>query len=340
MAVTEPMLVTIPASIKRDFDFRAPHDFVDQSYSPPISRHYSSPPTEHRPIHYQSRKSPAEAAGVIVSHSQMTSNLQHSRNLPPPPPLSLPDPRNLPPSGPHSASQPLPTPLGSLPPPPPQWQGHEDYMRTWLLTKAEEEKRKQEEERSRQEQYRLEQRKLEYSMLQDGIRAGVPGAFIPILCLAITGGANLANTAGVPEVIQQYLANVTGGYKAPPPAGPSPEAARNTPGPVQQPAFGTAAAPPPTSQAQGQVGFPPYSGAASSTPRTSYSGSSGQRGQTFDMLPRLATAPTSLVPGTAGASNQAAESPIYFHHWTPPTSQSGAPSTTNSAPAPPTPLGE
>jgi len=335
------MLLTLPAPVKREFDFRAPHEFADQRYSPPASRQFPSSSPKHQIFQYQSAKSPAEAAGINSSHSQMTGNPQHSRNLPPPPPLSLPDPRNLssgPHSGPHSASHLAQTPLGTFPPPPSQWQGHEEYMRTWLLTKSEEEKRKQEEEKSRQEHYRLEQRRLEHSMLLDGIRAGIPPHFLPMLCLAITGGANLASIPGVPEVIQQYLSAVTGGYKGPP--GPSsPEATRNPPGPPHQPMF-TSQAPPPSSQPPGQGPFGPFPGPGSSTPRGSYSGPASQRGQSFEMLPRLTTAPANLVQGTAGGPNQAAESPIYFHHWTPPTSQSGGTMSANQTAAPPTPSGE
>lgn len=174
-------------------------------------------------------------------------------------------------------------------------------------------------------------------MLQDGIRAGVPGAFIPILCLAITGGANLTNTAGVPEVIQQYLANVTGGYKIPPPAGSGPETVRNPPAP-SQPGFGPQVLPP-TSQPTVQTQFPSFPGVPN-TPRASYSAPSGQRGQSLDNLPRLTTASSNLVPNTAAVTTQVIESPIYFHHWTPPTSQTGPPVTATGGTVPQTPTGK
>jgi hypothetical protein len=78
-------------------------------------------------------------------------------------------------------------------------------MRNWLVTKAEEEKRKQEEQRTQQEQIRLEQRKIEQTMLQDSFRNGIPPALIPMIFAGI-GGGNLANVSL--EWLQQYAAQL------------------------------------------------------------------------------------------------------------------------------------
>jgi hypothetical protein len=104
----------------------------------------------------------------------------------------------------------MPTPLGSLPPAPPQWQGGEDGMRNWLAAKAEEERRRQEEERTRQESLKLEQRKIEQSMLRESMQGGVPPHLVPIIFAGI-GGGNLANISA--EWIQQYTATVQAAHQ-------------------------------------------------------------------------------------------------------------------------------
>lgn len=74
-------------------------------------------------------------------------------------------------------------------------------MRTWLVAKAEEEKRKQEEEKTRQESFRLEQRRIEQSMLRESLQAGIPPTMVPLIYAGIGGG----NLAGVSvDWLQQY----------------------------------------------------------------------------------------------------------------------------------------
>ncbi|KAF3070519.1 hypothetical protein GL218_00134 [Daldinia childiae] len=125
---------------------------------------------------------------------------------PPPPPA--PGPPHPPAPGPplHSQGAPAPSPhsqtLGSLPAPPPQHQGSEDAMRSWLAAKTEEEKRKQEEEKTRQETLRLEQRKLEYDMLRTSLDRGIPPPMVPVVFAGMSGGT-LSQVAL--EWAQQYL---------------------------------------------------------------------------------------------------------------------------------------
>ncbi|TQS37059.1 hypothetical protein Golomagni_02481 [Golovinomyces magnicellulatus] len=79
--------------------------------------------------------------------------------------------------------------LGQFPDPPPQWQGAEDSMRSWLLARAEEDKRKQEEEKTRQEALRLEQLKVEQEMLKTSLQGGIPPFLIPMFFAGIGVGS-------------------------------------------------------------------------------------------------------------------------------------------------------
>jgi len=170
------MLLTLPAPPKADLDLRHPHDF------PPLSTVVTRPsPDIKGDIH---ASLPASASNIMTgSH----------RGLPPPAAMNLPDPSRGPPPSSHG--------LGQLPAPP-QWQGAEDQMRTWLFAKTEEEKRRQEEERTRQEMLRLEQRKVEQQMLQDSMRGGIPPTLVPLIFAGI-GGSNLTNLTV--EWLQQYI---------------------------------------------------------------------------------------------------------------------------------------
>lgn len=62
-------------------------------------------------------------------------------------------------------------------------------MRTYLIAKAEEEKRKQEEEKTRQESYRLEQRRMEHDILRTSLQGGIPPPMIPVVFAGMGGGA-------------------------------------------------------------------------------------------------------------------------------------------------------
>lgn len=350
----DSMLYTLPDSAKRAFELVTPHDFAGYRTLSTIQQ-LSSPPPE-RPFTYRhSQKSPAEASTNSNTAPQMSSNPpQYNRSLPPPP-LSLPDPRVLPPpgsSGPHSASLLHQGAHGSLPPAPGQWQGSEDHMRFWLQTKGEEERRRQEEERvkqeqerSRQEQLRLEQRRIELNMLQESLRAGVPPLFMPLLFIALGGGANLVNAAGGTEYVQQYLTHILGPQQHMQSTG-SPEAARAIPPPPPPPSFLQQVVQSTPQTPVGQGSYPSFPSQISSGPiRGGHSGIShpSGRGQTFDMLPRLATGQTVTATGPGAqpptSQPQEAPSPLYFHHWTPPASQAGTGGGSGSNAAPATPLG-
>ncbi|BDD57104.1 hypothetical protein MPDQ_000476 [Monascus purpureus] len=85
-------------------------------------------------------------------------------------------------------------PGSQLPPPPLQWQNADETMRLWLQAKSEEDRRRQEEEKTRQESLRLERRKIECSMLQRSLEAGVPLHIIPLIFTETCGGPNGNNS--------------------------------------------------------------------------------------------------------------------------------------------------
>ncbi|KAK6086888.1 hypothetical protein SCUP234_02408 [Seiridium cupressi] len=152
------------------------------------------------------------------------------RGLPLPAAMTLPQPNpqpgpgHHPAPGPHSLSQPPPPPLppaqshpmGALPAAP-QWQGQgaEESMRTWLVAKTEEERRRQEEEKTRQETLRLEQRRLEHDMLRTSLDRGIPPPMVPMVFAGMSGGV-LPQAAL--EWAQQYLAPQHGHQPQLPPA--------------------------------------------------------------------------------------------------------------------------
>ncbi|KAJ5773918.1 hypothetical protein N7457_008814 [Penicillium paradoxum] len=96
----------------------------------------------------------------------------------------------VPPSGLHRLPHP-PTMPCPVPPLPAAWIGKEE-MKVWLNAKMEEDRRKQEEERSYQANVLLEQRRIEQAVIADTLRAGVPPTLIPLIFHGIyTTGANL-----------------------------------------------------------------------------------------------------------------------------------------------------
>jgi hypothetical protein len=259
----------------------------------------------------------------------------------------------------------MPTPLGSLPPAPSQWQGAEDGMKNWLAAKAEEERRRQEEERTRQESLKLEQRKIEQSMLRESMQGGVPPHLVPIIFAGI-GGGNLANISA--EWIQQYTATVQAAHQqaqAQVQAQLSPDSRRDarligqpssiyggqphTPQTVLPPTSVLPGQPIPT---QSQQAPAVYSGMMS--PRTRASHSSGILGAPTSaprpvpqsQLPRLTTndmniqqpptAPSNVQPLQPQSTQQEQSSPsIYFHHWVPPSSSNQEKSSSGNPPATP-----
>jgi len=236
-----------------------------------------------------------------------------------------------------------------MPAPPPQWQGSETEMRSWLVTKAEEEKRKQEEEKTRQEGLRLEQRKIEQNMLQDSFRNGVPPQLVPMIFAGI--GGNQANLSL--EMLQHYAAQLQIQQQqqqqiaAQAQSQSSPDARMDTRllAQPQQPPYVTAqptagvltAAPTLPGQPTAQSHYLPAVMSPATAPRQTAGVTGGPsstpRSSLQNVLPRLTTNEASIQPVPSLSGQPAAQAPqeqtpsspaIYFHHWVPPTSQAGS----------------
>jgi hypothetical protein len=336
------MLLTLSNPVKPDFEYK-PHDYSPPFLPSKVARY--SPKLDRGPLSSQ---------GIDSSFAMSTPH----RGLPPPSAMTLPDPGR----GGHS----MPTPLGSLPPAPPQWQGGEDGMRNWLAAKAEEERRRQEEERTRQESLKLEQRKIEQSMLRESMQGGVPPHLVPIIFAGI-GGGNLANISA--EWIQQYTATVQAAHQqaqAQAQGQLSPDARRDA-RMIGQPSssiFGgqphaQQTAQPPISVLPGQpLPSQPqqapvaYGGMISPHAKTSHlpgalgAPTSAPRPVPQSQLPRLTTNDMNIQPPPTASSNpqplqsqsaqQEQSSPsIYFHHWVPPSSATQEKSLSGNPPATP-----
>ncbi|KAI0096502.1 hypothetical protein F4814DRAFT_131901 [Daldinia grandis] len=262
---------------------------------------------------------------------------------PPPPPAPGPPHQPAPGQPLHSQGAPAPSPhsqaLGSLPAPPPQHQGSEDAMRSWLAAKTEEEKRKQEEEKTRQEALRLEQRKLEYDMLRTSLDRGIPPPMVPVVFAGMSGGT-------LPQVAlewaQQYLMpqQAHAAQIMPAQGALSPEVRRES----QQYGGQQYGVPSTPGSAPGaQASFVPYQGPSSPRHRAHTLSMGGAIGRPLgsSALPRLSTGEGAVgppgMPHPAHAlaqqqqqqqqqqPQQDTQSPsIYFHHWQPPTSQGGS----------------
>ncbi|KAF2664488.1 hypothetical protein BT63DRAFT_90620 [Microthyrium microscopicum] len=304
MAYPDYMLLTLSSPAKHNLDYKSTHDFAAQR-TISISSVLSTPPPERNLT--SNYFSPAKILGSISSStSRMTTP---HRGLPPPAPLTLPDPSRLPPPLPGQSHS-------NLPAPPPQWHGMEESMRNWLHTKAEEERRRQEEEKTQQEQLRLEQKKIEQNMLQESIRCGVPPNSLPMLFLALAG----AGAAGVgAEVFQQYIAQFTAQTQHMQPA--SPETGRDRI--ITQSQSG--AYPGPQSVPPTPIGGQ-YASFAGTRAGTVSGPPSAQRAHFAGGLPRLATESAAGVPSGSQQSSQQQEpqTQISFHHWQPPTSHPDA----------------
>ncbi|KAI9692804.1 MAG: hypothetical protein M1820_009352 [Bogoriella megaspora] len=322
------MLLTLSQPAKTEFDIKPPHD-----YSPPLSNSVARP----------SPKANGGSFPPLQVSAGQTMSTPH-RGLPPPAAMTLPDPSR---GQPHLSSS-----FGSLPAPPSQWQGAEESMRSWLMAKAEEDKRRQEEEKTKQETIRLDQRRIEQSMLRDSLNGGIPQHLIPIIFAGI-GGGNLAST-GI-EWLQHYLAQIQAqqhpAQQSIPGAESSPDIRRdnrliNPPaayGPQQQqpqqpPLPGAPVLP---GQSISQVGTSYAPGRSSPLNRARASSLAGAptsapRPPPHAALPRLTTNEMQVQPpppasqavhhvqstAQTGQQEAAASSPsIYFHHWVPPTSQ-------------------
>ncbi|KAK7513036.1 hypothetical protein IWZ03DRAFT_408459 [Phyllosticta citriasiana] len=270
------------------------------------------------------------------------------RGLPPPAAMTLPDPSRPPPPPPP----PMPASMNQMPAPPSQWQGAEESMRNWLAAKVEEDRRRQEEEKTRQESLRLEQRKIEQSMLRESIQGGVPPHLVPMIFAGI-GGAGVAS-ANL-EWLQQYVAQLQAQQQqAVAQAQGSPDLRREQRliTPAQPGVYGQAppAVPgPPALPGQAVAGPAQPSGPFSASAYTPGSMSPASRARAIQgyptgpklpphsQLPRLTTNEMQIQPPPAAPVNlstiqqsqqqepQTSSSPsIYFHHWVPPTTQSGS----------------
>ncbi|KAK3943471.1 hypothetical protein QBC46DRAFT_33593 [Diplogelasinospora grovesii] len=335
-----------------------------------------TPPSTSRPSPPLSFQDSGQKPPFAIPRSNSPSNQPMSaphRGLPPPAAMTLaqpPPPVSGPPQS--SASQ----SLGQAPPPPPpsqslgsqnsglgqfpaapSWQHvTEESMRTWLMAKAEEEKRKQEEEKTRQESYRLEQRRMEHDILRTSLQGGIPPPMVPVVFAGMGGG--VLSQAAL-EWAQQYMYPQSQQSHAPalmPPGPISPEhhhrrdsqapayapyqastGVPSTPGSAQGPPSGYMSAYPPSpTRPRGQsmpghmAGGRPPPAAGSHLPSLNTNVPGGGPGGGPGMA---------VHPGIAQSQREESQpSPsIYFHHWQPPTSQAGG---RGGADQPATPSGE
>jgi len=307
MAFSDHMLLAFPSPAQHSFEARSSHDFAVQRNTSVPSLLSTPPPERSTTIGYFGTSLPQ---GGQASASKMTTP---HRSLPPPAPLTLPDPSRLPPSGSgqsqhqqhsqqHSQQQPHSQSQSNLPAPPPSWPGMEDAMRNWLATKAEEERRRQEEERTRQESLRLEQKKIEQSMLLEVIRNQIPPHLIPMIFFALgSAGASGASS----EMLQQSIAQLASQQSMQP---PSPGASRD-----RQTGYQPGQSVPPTPLGGPYSTLGSRGGISSGPP-------SAQRSHFSNVLPRLATAEGSGPSSSHTAQQLQEQAPILFHHWQPPTS--------------------
>ncbi|KAK0389759.1 hypothetical protein NLU13_3332 [Sarocladium strictum] len=254
----------------------------------------------------------------------------HSVSQQPPPPPTMPQHSHV-----HSQTP------GHLPPPPQQWQGGEESMKSWLAARAEEEKTKQEEAKIRQEELRLEQRRIEGDILRSSLSGGIPPALIPLVFAGMGNSGGAVSKAAF-EWAQQYLTTSSQGHHpqllpaAQVPVSPDHQRdfSSHTGAPYGSSTSGPGAGP----QAQG--GFAPHAGSPTRP-----------RGQTLSGP--LSRAPSGLSsfssgglqPGPGHSAHQPnshghagpgqQEQALFFHHWQPPGTHGG--STSNP---PGTPSGE
>ncbi|TEA12037.1 hypothetical protein C8034_v006790 [Colletotrichum sidae] len=323
-----------------------------------------TPPSTSRPsppLSYQDHTSHKLLPTIPRSRSPPGQPMSaHHRGLPPPAAMTLP------PQPPHSTTAPPPPPpppanqqpmsqappthshvMGQLPGPPPQWQGAEDSMRSWLAAKTEEERRRQEEEKTRQESLRLEQRRIEADMLRTSLNGGIPPPIVPLVFAGMGGG--VLPPAAL-EWAQQFL-NSHGQPQHPqllPSQGPlSPDHRRDS---QSQPYAQYAGVPSTPSSAPGPQGFSAYPSSPGPRGRATTLSSTGSVSRPLGSsnLPSLNTnvqqagpqGPSALQSHQhqsgqpAHAQQEAQPSPsIYFHHWHPPTSQAGGGSTQPATPS-------
>ncbi|KKO98096.1 hypothetical protein THAR02_09798 [Trichoderma harzianum] len=291
-----------------------------------------------QPMSTSHRGLPPPAAMTLPPQQPPSVGPPPSHHAQPPPPLPLSQPS-------HQAQQPWPSPSAGLPPPPQQWQGAEESMRTWLQAKTEEEKTRQEEERTRQETLRLEQRKIEMDILRASLGGGIPPPMVPLVFAGMGSGGTLPQAAL--EWAQQFMAPAQGHHPQllPPQRPHSPDHSRE---PVGH-GMVYATSPAQVTSAQGPGGYGPYPGSPTRPRGQTVSGAMGRPIGMASNMVGVANPPQPPGQGpppvmppyqghahTQSQSSQHDTSPsIYFHHWQPPATQSGS-----SSNRPGTPSGE
>lgn len=286
-----------------------------QTLPPPMQNDIKPPYEYHSYKPHPSRYSPPESPRTLppfVNASDSSMNNPH-RGLPPPVGMSFAPPTDRPSSS-------LREPLGHLPAPPSQWTGQDESMRQWLQAKQEEDRRKQEEERTKQETLRLDQRKIEQNMLRESLSGGIPPPMVPLIFAGMGGGSLPGHTL---EWAQQYLASMSLQNQQQQQQiqvqqqqlqqiqhhQPSPEMQRDRSVIPPNP-YG-----PHPVQSQGRVITAPQ-------PSTSLS-----RLNTVDLQPQPVATQQNRQPAPPQAESSGPG--LFFHHWTPPTSNQ-----------PPTPSGK
>lgn len=226
-------------------------------------------------------------------------------------------------------------------------------MRSWLLAKAEEEKRKQEEEKTQQEKHRLEQRKMEFEILKTSLQGGIPPPMVPVVFAGMGGGA--LPQAAV-DWAQQYIRSPSQQSHPPalmPPGPVSPEHQRRDSQPPPYPQYppsggvpstpGSGGGPPPSTYIPGYPGSPtrPRGGSMPGPIAGQSHGGGAHLPSLNTNLPRgPGGPPVSSHPAVSQTQQQQDPQPssIFFHHWQPPTSQSGGGRSGSDQPATPSGL--
>ncbi|ROT39377.1 hypothetical protein SODALDRAFT_158048 [Sodiomyces alkalinus F11] len=324
------------------YGYKSVHDLP----TPPSTSRLSPPLAYQEPSH-------SRRPSIPLSHSPQDQQMSSSA---PPRGLPLPAAMALPPHQSHAGGTPSQQPpppgqsstvqgpithghvLGQLPGPPPQWQGSEDSMRSWLAAKSEEERRRQEEERTKQESLRLEQRRIEADMLRTSLQGGIPPAIVPLVFAGMGGAVSPAAL----EAAQHYLASPVQGQHPqllPPQGQRSPEHRRDS----QAQGYSQYTGVPSTPGSAGPHGYPAYPGSPTTRVRAQTLSSTTSTGRPLGpgaALPGLnsgiqQSGPSSslqshgahaMAPSQSAAGQQESHQStgIYFHHWQPPTSQAGS----------------
>ncbi|KKA31210.1 hypothetical protein TD95_000795 [Thielaviopsis punctulata] len=271
---------------------------------------------------------------MLTSKQQATFGYRKSHDLPTPPattrhspPTSYQDSYKVMPhsqrsNSPYAQSIAHDQGLGSMPLPPPSWQGTEDSMKSWLAAKSEEEKRKQEEEKTRQEVLRRDQRQLEFEILKTSLTGGIPPSMIPLI-FAGMGGVTLP-----PSQLEkaQQMAGTLPYHAQPIPTSPSNR--RDSQAYSAYPGTPGAA-----TQAHGFVH--PGSPAGRNT-RAAAVASSGRPLSAINTSASASATYGVSYPTSQQSANsepQSGGSSIYFHHWQPPSSNAAS-NSSSQAPAP------